>query len=125
LKLKLDENLGKSVATILENAGHNVETITGEGLRGAKDKEVIAVCKTEGRCLVTLDLGFGNPLVFDPGQYSGIAVLRLPQRPSYDDLLKTCRTLIAALQHEDITGRLWIVETRRVRQYRPDRTEDE
>jgi predicted nuclease of predicted toxin-antitoxin system len=55
LKLKLDENLGKSVATILENAGHNVETITGEGLRGAKDKEVIAACKTEGRCLVTLD----------------------------------------------------------------------
>jgi predicted nuclease of predicted toxin-antitoxin system len=83
LKLKLDENLGKSVATILENAGHDVETITGEGLRGAKGKEVIAVCKTEGRCLVTLDLGFGNPLVFDPGQYSGIAVLRLPQRPSY------------------------------------------
>ena len=125
MRLKLDENLGKSIASVFRNAGHDTATITDEGLRGAKDREVIVACRSEGRCLVTLDLDFGNPLVFNPEQFSGIAVLRLPHRPSFDDLLVPCRTLIAALQHEDITGRLWIVEKRRVRQYRPDRIDGE
>lgn len=120
MRLKLDENLGKSIATVFRNAGHGTATIADEGLMGAKDADVIRACGSEIRCLVTLDLGFGNPLVFNPEEFNGIAVLRLPHRPAHNDLLVTCRTLISALQHEDITGKLWIVEKRRVRQYRPD-----
>ncbi|MCX5810098.1 MAG: DUF5615 family PIN-like protein [Proteobacteria bacterium] len=97
MKLKLDENLGKSAATIFRNAGHDTATIAEEGLKGAHDSKIIEMCKAEARCLVTLDMDFGNPLVFYPEKYNGIAVLRLPYMPSYDDLLDACRTLIAAL----------------------------
>ena len=45
--------------------------------------------------------------------------------PSHDDLLLACRTLIAALAQETITGKLWTVQRGRIREYRPDRPEEE
>jgi len=38
---------------------------------------LIAVAQREKRCLVTFDLEFGNPLLFDPTEHSGIVVIRL------------------------------------------------
>jgi hypothetical protein len=35
-----------------------------------------------------------------------------------------CRTLIGALEHGDISGRLWIAHRGRVRQYEPDDIDD-
>jgi predicted nuclease of predicted toxin-antitoxin system len=64
VKLKLDENLGSAVAQILVEAGHDVSTVVLENLSGAVDRTVIDACQREGRCLVTLDLDFGNPLLF-------------------------------------------------------------
>jgi predicted nuclease of predicted toxin-antitoxin system len=43
-----------------------VETVHSQRLSGALDAEVIAICRREQRCLVTLDLDFGNPLLFKP-----------------------------------------------------------
>lgn len=60
-----------------------------------------------------------------PADYAGIAVLRLPTKPSQDDVLGLCRTLIAALTGEAIEGKLWSVQRGRIREYRPDATEDE
>jgi hypothetical protein len=45
--------------------------------------------------------------------------------PSHDDLLLACRTLIAALAQEIITGKLWTVQRGRIREFRPDRPEEE
>jgi hypothetical protein len=45
--------------------------------------------------------------------------------PSHDDLLLACRTLIAGLAQETITGKLWTVQRGRIREYRPDRPEEE
>jgi hypothetical protein len=117
MKLKLDENLGKTAAAIFQAGGYDTLTVPGQGLCRATDREVIAACQSERRCLVTLDLDFGNPLIFDPTKYSGIAVLRLPPKPSHQDLLDAAHTLTAALSRRDITGRLWIVQRGRIREY--------
>jgi hypothetical protein len=45
--------------------------------------------------------------------------------PSHDDLLLACRTLLAAVARETITGKLWTVQRGRIREYRPDRPEEE
>ena len=82
--------------------------------------DLIKICRDEQRGLVTLDMDFGNPLIFRPGDYCGIAVLRLPPRPSHDDLLDTIRTLIGGLARETIEGRLWIVQRGRIRAYQPE-----
>lgn len=125
MRIKLDENLGNRGATMFRSAGHEVSTVFEEGLASSTDPTVIEACRKEGRCLVTLDLDFSNPLRFPPWEYHGIAVLRLPPRRAEAQLIDACRTLIAALQGGDIEGRLWIVEIGRIREYRPDRSDAE
>lgn len=89
-------------------------------MAGSSDRKIISVCQSEKRCLVTLDLDFANPFLFFPHRYSGIAVFRLPHRPSYNDLLILCRTLLVALGEKSIDGQLWIIQKNRIREYQPE-----
>jgi predicted nuclease of predicted toxin-antitoxin system len=117
MRLKLDENLGKSGQTILEAAGHDVSTVALQQLGGATDDELIEACRRENRGLVSFDLDFANPLRFQPSQYPGVAVLRLSPKPSEPDLTNLIRTLALALAGDSMAGKLWIVESGRVRVY--------
>ncbi|MGA2261152.1 MAG: DUF5615 family PIN-like protein [Acidobacteriota bacterium] len=117
MKLKLDENLGKRGQSILQAAGHDVSTVPQQQLGGATDEELIKKCRRERRVLVSLNLDFANPLRFRPSQYPGIAVLRLAPKPSAANLTNLIRTLARALTGESIAGKLWIVESGRVRVY--------
>lgn len=83
-------------------------------------KLLIDICRREGRCLVSLDLDFSNPLVFPPEQYAGIAVLRLPHESSPADLYELMNRLARAALDRDLTGKLWIVQKRGIREYQPD-----
>ncbi len=122
MKLKLDENLGHQPFELFRKAGHDVATVHEEGLRSAGDEDLIRAAKREERCLVTLDLEFGNPLRYRPADYSGIAVLRLPAKPVPSDLREAVQTLIQGLKPE-ISKHLWIVEAGRIRIYQ-DANED-
>ena len=62
MNIKLDENLGSRGAAILRAAGHHVTTVAEEGLSSASDRRLAEVCRSDRKCLVTLDLDFGNPL---------------------------------------------------------------
>jgi predicted nuclease of predicted toxin-antitoxin system len=106
MKLKLDENLGKGPGDIFIKAGHDVKTVAGQHMEGASDQELIFATKSEQRCLVSLDVDFANPLLFPPHRYSGIVVLRLPSRPTYEDLVTLCQTLVAALAKGELRGKL-------------------
>ena len=120
MKFKLDENLGRLARALLEAAGHNVVTVHEEDLCSASDNRIIEASLQEERCLVTLDLEFGNPLRYRAANYAGIAVLRLPAKPSPEDLENAVRTLIAGLQ-PTIARHLWIIEAGRIRVYQdPD-----
>ncbi len=119
MKLKLDENLGVRGVELFRRAGHDVSTVAEQGLCSATDARLLEICRTEKRCIVTLDMGFGNPLVFRPEDYSRIAVLRLPPSSTPNDLSNAVRTLIAALARKEIIGQLWIVQRGKIREYQP------
>jgi len=125
MNLKLDENLGHSVRRLLEQGGHDVSTVRMQGISGVSDDQLLQICRTSHRCLVTLDLDYSNPLRYHPWEYAGMAVLRLPPKSGYEDLVTLCQTLILGLGKTDITGKLWIVQKRTIREYRPPREEGE
>ncbi len=120
MKLKLDENLGQRGAELLRQAGHDIATVSAQGLQSASDSVLIEVCRVEERCLITLDLDFSNPISFTPANYAGIVVLRLPPRPLPEDLVSTLQTLIAALEQESVVGKLWTIQRGRLRVYQPE-----
>lgn len=120
MRLKLDENLGVLVAELLREAGHDTATVPDQQMCSVGDVELITACRSERRCLVTLDLDFANPLVFPPSRYPGIAVLRLPPKPAPDDVIESARTFIVALSNYEIEGKLWVVQRGRIREYRPE-----
>lgn len=117
MRIKLDENLGARGFQLFSERGHDVATVVDQGLESAPDRVLVEVCGSEGRCLVTLDLDFSNPFVFPPEDYAGIAVLRLPRRPTPRDLERAMLVLLEGLKRESIAGKLWIVERHRIRQH--------
>ncbi|HZP00477.1 MAG TPA: DUF5615 family PIN-like protein [Terriglobia bacterium] len=120
MKVKLDENLGASLARLFREGGHDTATVPEEGLASAPDGRLIEVCRDEQRVLVTLDLEFGNPLLFKPADYEGIAVLRPGGKASLERLKALARTLIQGLRTRDIRRKLWIVEMERIREHEED-----
>lgn len=80
MKVKLDENLGAMGAVFLKAAGVDVATVAGQNLLSTPDVDLVRICATEGRCLVTLDRDFSDPLRYPPSRYAGIIVVRLPGR---------------------------------------------
>ena len=72
VKFKLDENLPVSSAAILTGAGHDVDTVTQEGLIGAPDQDVVAAATAAGRILISLDRGLGDIRAYPPGSHAGI-----------------------------------------------------
>jgi predicted nuclease of predicted toxin-antitoxin system len=120
VRLKLDENLGQRGADLLRRAGHDVATVAEQELRSSPDARLIDICRGEGRCLVTLDLEFGNPLLFKPSRYAGLAVFRLPSKPTPEHRRILFETLIAGLAEAQVSGHLWIIEIGRIRKYQEE-----
>ena len=57
---KTDENLPIDAATPLRQAGLDVATVLDERLGGHADADILRVCRSEGRALITLDVDFAN-----------------------------------------------------------------
>jgi predicted nuclease of predicted toxin-antitoxin system len=130
MKLKLDENLGVSAKAALTSAGFEAETVRDEELEGTGDRDLIAHCAREERCLVTMDVEFGNPLLYPPHEHRGIVLLRLPARSDRSAILQAIETFCDALRaslspdrDERMPGpdrHLWVVQPGRVRLYQGD-----
>src|SRR5438874_195476 len=80
MKIKLDENLGKTHVAILQESGYEAHRTYEEGLSGASDREVWEHVCAEGRFFITLDLDFSDVRKYPPGSHPGILLLRVDSR---------------------------------------------
>jgi predicted nuclease of predicted toxin-antitoxin system len=115
MRFKLDENLGKSIQQIFQEAGHDVQTVLDEKMRGCSDQTVYEACCSENRCLVTLDLDFANILRFPPEKTAGIVVFRIPKNTDLAKLRELVIQFLEAIERMPIAQQVWIVEPRRIR----------
>lgn len=114
MRFKLDECVDIRLVRLFEDAGHDAETVFGEKMAGATDKALYDLCLKERRALVTQDLDFSNPFVFDPIPTKGIVVLRNPSQLLYD-LKILVNMVISFLPKEGPAGHLWVVSQSRIR----------
>jgi predicted nuclease of predicted toxin-antitoxin system len=117
VRIKLDENLGAMGAVFLKAAGFDVATVADQNLLSTPDADLARICTTEGRCLVTLDRDFSDPLRYPPRQYTGIIVIRLPGRFRLPLVERALALVVEASKQTDVRGRLWIAEVDRIREY--------
>ncbi|MEM9185043.1 MAG: DUF5615 family PIN-like protein [Planctomycetota bacterium] len=111
---KIDENLPAEAAELFRSAGHDAMTVIGQQLGGEPDPQISAVCMSEGRAIVTLDLDFADIRSYPPADYAGIIVLRLArQDKSY--VLGVLQLLMLRLRQEPLAGKLWIVDESSIR----------
>jgi predicted nuclease of predicted toxin-antitoxin system len=52
--------LHSDVAEALRTRGHDASTVHDQKMRGSPDSRLGAVCRAEGRAIVSLDLDFAN-----------------------------------------------------------------
>ncbi|MGB7157490.1 MAG: DUF5615 family PIN-like protein [Tepidisphaeraceae bacterium] len=115
MKFKIDENLPVEVCALLATAGHDATSVHEQRMGGAQDAQLAAVCKAEGRAILTLDHDFLDIRTYPPHEYSGIIAMKL-QSQDKPHVLQTIRDrLIPQLAHEVLEGRLWIVDEASIR----------
>jgi predicted nuclease of predicted toxin-antitoxin system len=113
-RFKLDENLPRDAGALLQQAGHDVQTVLAEQLGGNPDPRVFDASQAEERVFVTFDLDFSDIRVYPPAGHHGIWVLR-PHTQSVENVLALLRSALRVLEDEPTRKRLWIIEPERVR----------
>lgn len=114
MRFKIDQNLPAEYAAVLREAGFEADTVDDEGLSGADDSVVSERGRTDGRVLLTLDLGFSDIRSYPPQEYSGIVVFRSKAQDKIR-LISMLRRLVPVLREKSPERQLWIVEPDRIR----------
>ena len=115
----VDEDMPRSTAVALRQAGHLVEDVRDIGLRSHSDQEIFDYAQAQGAILLTADKGFTSVLHFPPGTHAGLIVVRVPDELPTEHLNRELLRALAELHNETLTGLLIIVEVGRVRVRRP------
>lgn len=77
MRFKIDENAPFSVKILLESRGsHQADSVYHQGITGIADQDLLDLCLTEKRILITLDTDFSNAFLHPQGTFYGIILVR-------------------------------------------------
>lgn len=114
MKIKVDEKVTVDAASALSDAGHDADTVTDEGLAGVDDAGLVARCASEGRLLITFDMGLGDLRVHPPQTHAGVVLMRLrSQAPA--STLSALGRLLREYDLESFSGALVVVTEESIR----------
>lgn len=119
MRFLVDASVPRSAAAMLRRLGHDAVDVRDLGMGGATDRVIAAHARSARQALITRDFDFADIRNYPPADYSGIAVLKLPDDTAAPQILNVLETFVRREDWLDrLTGRLAIVEVWRVR-FRP------
>jgi predicted nuclease of predicted toxin-antitoxin system len=114
IRFLIDEDMPRSTAKLLRQAGFECFDVRDTGLRGKKDDAIYQRAQKEGLVIISGDLGFANSLRYPLGTHKGIVIARFPNEMPTDKLNQILIETIKNIR-EDISGNLTIIEPDKVR----------
>lgn len=111
----VDEDLPRSLARRLRDAGFDAVDVRDVGLRGSSDEGVLKRAVQESRAVLTADVGFGNILRFPLGDHAGIILVRLPEELTAPDLVSSILAALSLLDEESVVGSVVTINPNRIR----------
>jgi predicted nuclease of predicted toxin-antitoxin system len=120
MRIKLDENMPGRLAEALARAGHDIDTVIGEGLAGCDDEAVWSGAQECERFFITQDMDFSDLRRFAFGKHEGVMLVRL-REPGRTALLNR---ISAVLETEDCSswkGAFVVVTDSKTRVRKPER----
>jgi len=115
----VDEDLPRSLAVNLRQAGYVADDVRDVGLRGHDDSAVLAYAQAHDAAPITRDKGFTNTLHYPLGSHAGIVVARFPSGLPVAQVNAALLGALARLQGRSLRGLLIIVALGRTRIRRP------
>jgi predicted nuclease of predicted toxin-antitoxin system len=114
-----DEDMPRSTAVVLRQAGYWATDVRDVGLRGHSDLAVFRYAQAHNATLISCDKGFSNIHQFPLGTHAGIVVVRIPDEVPVSQMNDELIRALTPFQDEDLAGLLMIVELGRVCVRRP------
>jgi predicted nuclease of predicted toxin-antitoxin system len=114
VKFKLDENIPVELVTDLRGLGHDADTVTEEGLRGAADPAVVEAASAADRIPFTLDKGIANLQRYPIRQHAGVVLFR-PDTSGRGAVIAFVRERLHKVLEMDLSDRLTVVGPSRIR----------
>jgi predicted nuclease of predicted toxin-antitoxin system len=101
----LDENVQKSLARALRDAGHTADRAIEIGLAAAPDEDIFTHAQTVGAVVITKDTTFVDPTNLPP-DHAGVILLRFPNlTPAKEITEHAMRFLSDQISLNDMRGR--------------------
>jgi predicted nuclease of predicted toxin-antitoxin system len=120
-RVKVDEDLPRQLAELLNHLGHDALTVREQGWRGASDDDLWERVQAERRWLITADKGFADLRRYPPGSHAGVVLLR-PAEESRRAYLELATIAGERLRFDEIAGAVAVVTDRGIRIRRSPRS---
>jgi len=115
----VDEDMSRSLARALRDAGHEAIHVREAGLQGAPDGRVFDYAQTREAVLITEDVGFGDIRKYPLGHHAGIMVVRIPETVAYPDRIERVMEVVRGEVAAGLSGCLLVIDLATVRRREP------
>ena len=120
MRIKLDENLPRSLTRLLNALGYDTLTVYDQSLQGCDDAAIWNAVVQEQRFLITQDVEFADLRKYPLGSHSGVMLLRL-QFPNCEQIERVIHEIFQREPVAQWHGSLVIVSERKLRVIRPEK----
>jgi predicted nuclease of predicted toxin-antitoxin system len=117
----VDEDLPRTLAPALRQAGFEAEDVRDRGFGGRPDTEIITFAVSHRRVLITRDVGIADITRFPESSEYGVVLVRFPQTITTDDLNSAIVAVLREVPSRNLVGAITVAEPGRIRVRRRSR----